>query len=158
VQTLQAGLLILAATLMALGGFMAYNTFMAGVVERTREYALLRTICMRRGDVRRLALWEAAWISAAGVITGILLGTALSAGITRINAMALGYEARTLVSRSAASPWPRSSASRSPSWRRASRRARPPAPRRSARSAAPRNPARAAAVASAGSCWSPASR
>jgi len=97
VQTLQAGLMILAATLMALGGFMAYNTFMAGVVERTREYALLRTICMRRGDVRRLALWEAGWISVAGVVAGVLLGTALSAGITRINAMALGYEARTLV-------------------------------------------------------------
>jgi putative ABC transport system permease protein len=97
VQTLQAGLLILAATLMALGGFMAYNTFMAGVVERTREYALLRTICMRRGDIRRLALWEALWVSLAGVIVGVLLGIAMAAGITRINTMALYYEAHTLV-------------------------------------------------------------
>ena len=97
VQTLEAGLLILAATMMALGGFMAYNTFMAGVVERTREYALLRTICMRRGDVRRLALWEAGWVSLAGVIAGILLGIAMAAGITRINTLAMYYEARTLV-------------------------------------------------------------
>jgi putative ABC transport system permease protein len=97
VQTLQSGLLILAATLMALGGFMAYNTFMAGVVERTREYALLRTICMRRSDIRRLALYEAGWVSLAGVIVGILLGIALSYGITVINTMALYYEARTLV-------------------------------------------------------------
>jgi putative ABC transport system permease protein len=97
VQTLQSGLLILAATLMALGGFMAYNTFMAGVVERTREYALLRTICMRRGDIRRLALYEALWVSLAGVIVGILLGIALSYAITVINTTALYYEAHTLV-------------------------------------------------------------
>jgi putative ABC transport system permease protein len=97
VQTLQSGLLILAATLMALGGFMAYNTFMAGVVERTREYALLRTICMKRGDVRRLALYEAGWVSLAGVVAGLALGVALAAGLNQVNAIALGYEPRTLV-------------------------------------------------------------
>ncbi len=97
VQTLQSGLLILAATLLALGGFMAYNTFMAGVVERTHEYALLRTICLRRRDVLRLALAEALWVSAAGVVAGLALGVALSYGITRVNAFALGYEFRTLV-------------------------------------------------------------
>jgi putative ABC transport system permease protein len=97
VQTLQAGLLILAATLMALGGFMAYNTFMAGVVERTREYALLRTICMRRGDVRRLALWEATWVSLAGVSSASLLGSLLAFGITSVNALVVGFETRTLV-------------------------------------------------------------
>jgi putative ABC transport system permease protein len=97
VQTLQSGLLILAATLMALGGFMAYNTFMAGVVERTREYALLRTICLKRGDVRKLALWEAAWVSLAGVVVGLALGVGLAAALNRVNALALAYEPRTLV-------------------------------------------------------------
>lgn len=97
VQTLQSGLLVLAVTLLALGGFMAYNTFMAGVVERTREYALLRTVAFRRGDVRRLALTEAAWVAAAGVVGGILLGIALAWFITRINAWGLGFELRTLV-------------------------------------------------------------
>lgn len=95
-QTLQAGLLILAATLLALGGFMAYNTFMAGVVERTREYALLRTICMRRGDVRRLALLEALWVSLAGILLGVLLGVALAWALTTLNAGVIGFEARTL--------------------------------------------------------------
>ncbi len=97
VQTLQAGLLILAATLMALGGFMAYNTFMAGVVERSREFALLRTVCLRRGDVLRLALAEALWVSLAGVTVGVLLGLGLSYGITRLNAVVVGFEFRTLV-------------------------------------------------------------
>lgn len=97
VQTLAAGLLILAATLMALGGFMAYNTFMAGVVERTREYALLRTVCLRRRDVRHLALWEAAWVSVAGVGLGVALGAGLAYAINRVNALVVGFEARTLV-------------------------------------------------------------
>jgi putative ABC transport system permease protein len=96
VQTLQAGLLILASTLMALGGFIAYNTFMASVVERTREYALLRTVCMRRRDVRALAMWEAAWVSAAGIVLGLLLGVLLALLITTVNAGVVGYEVRTL--------------------------------------------------------------
>lgn len=97
VNTLQAGLQVLAATLLALGGFMAYNTFAAAVLERTREYALLRTICMTRKEVQRLAMTEAFFISLVGVACGILLGLALSFGITRINALALGFEFRTLV-------------------------------------------------------------
>ncbi|MFN2323714.1 MAG: FtsX-like permease family protein, partial [Trueperaceae bacterium] len=65
--------------------------------ERTREYALLRTICMKRGDVLRLALWEAGWVSAAGVVVGLALGVVLAGGINQINAIALGYDPRTLV-------------------------------------------------------------
>jgi len=97
VETLQSGLRVLAATLMALAGFMAYNTFAAAVVERTREYALLRTICLTRGQVQRLALLEAGLISLVGLAFGILLGAALSYGITFVNASLLGYELRTLV-------------------------------------------------------------
>lgn len=97
VETIQSGLLVLAAALIALGGFMAYNTFTASVVERTREYALLRTICMTRGDVRRLALLEAGMVSIAGVLLGLLLGVVFAYGITRLNAVALGFEFRTLV-------------------------------------------------------------
>lgn len=96
IETIQSGLLVLAAALLALGGFMAYNTFTASVVERTREYALLRTICMTRGDVQKLALIEAALVSALGVVSGILLGILFSYAITRINAVALGFEFRTL--------------------------------------------------------------
>jgi putative ABC transport system permease protein len=97
VETLQAGLSVLAVTLMALGGFMAYNTFAAGALERQREYALLRTIALTRGDVQRLALLEAAMISLLGVAVGVLLGVALAYGITRVNAIGLGFEFRRLV-------------------------------------------------------------
>ncbi len=97
VDTIQAGLRVLAATLVALGGFMAYNTFAAATAERTREYALLRTICLTGRQVQRLALFEAAFVSVCGVALGILLGLGLSLGITRLNALVLGFEFRRLV-------------------------------------------------------------
>ncbi len=97
VDTLQAGLRILAATLMALGGFMAYNTFAAAIVERTREYALLRTICMTKAQVRRLALAESLILSVLGVVAGLALGVLLAYGIVRLNAVIIGFEYRRLV-------------------------------------------------------------
>ena len=97
VDTLQAGLRILAATLLALGGFMAYNTFAAAIVERTREYALLRTICMTKAQVKRLALTEAFILSIVGVLVGLGLGVLLAYGIVRVNAALLGFSFRTLI-------------------------------------------------------------
>jgi putative ABC transport system permease protein len=97
VDTLEAGLRILAVTLLALGAFMAYNTFSAAIVERTREYALLRTICLTKGQIRNLALAEALLLSLLGVLVGLLLGVLLAYLIVRINAAALGFEFRTLI-------------------------------------------------------------
>lgn len=97
VQTLQSGLSVLAATLLALGAFLAYNSLMATVVERGGEYALLRTICMTRAGVRRLAVYEALALAGLGVVAGVLLGIALSYLMTYVNATTLGYEFRTLV-------------------------------------------------------------
>jgi len=96
-QTLQSGLSVLAAVLLALGAFLAYNTFMATVVERGREYALLRTICLTRRGVLRLALYEAVALSAVGVVTGIVVGIGLSYLVTSLNAATLEFEFRTLV-------------------------------------------------------------
>jgi putative ABC transport system permease protein len=97
VDTLEAGLRILAATLLALGGFIAYNTFSAAIVERTKEYALLRTICMTKGQVKNLALLESFFLSFVGVMAGLLLGVALAYAIVRLNSVALGFQFRTLI-------------------------------------------------------------
>jgi putative ABC transport system permease protein len=97
VDTLEAGLRILAVTLLALGAFMAYNTFSAAIVERTREYALLRTICLTKAQIRNLALAEAFLLSILGVVVGLLLGILLAYLIVRLNAAALGFEFRTLI-------------------------------------------------------------
>jgi putative ABC transport system permease protein len=97
VDTLEAGLRILAATLLALGGFIAYNTFSAAIVERTKEYALLRTICMTKNQVKNLALLESFFLSFIGVLAGLLLGIVLAYAIVRLNSVALGFEFRTLI-------------------------------------------------------------
>ena len=97
IDTIQAGLQVLAATLIALAGFMAYNTFAASVVERRHSYALLRTICLTRRQLQRLALLEALLLSMLGVLLGLLLGVALAWAITRVNALLLGFEVRTLL-------------------------------------------------------------
>lgn len=97
VQTLQSGLSVLAATLLALGAFLAYNTFMASVVERRREYALLRTIALTRAAVLRLAFYEALALAALGIVAGILIGVLLSVVITYLNSVTFGYDFRALV-------------------------------------------------------------
>ncbi len=96
-DTLEAGLRVLAATLVALGAFVAYNTFAADAVARTREFALLRTLALTRGQLRRLALVEALLVGLLGILLGLGLGALLALGINYANALLLGYEVRTLV-------------------------------------------------------------
>lgn len=96
IDTLQAGLLVLAATLLALGGFLAYNTFMAGVVERTRTYATLRTVALRRREVARIALFEGVIIAGLGTVSGLILGIGMSWLLAWMNAVGLGLPMRTV--------------------------------------------------------------
>ncbi|HLR46768.1 MAG TPA: FtsX-like permease family protein, partial [Deinococcales bacterium] len=97
VDALGAGLQVLALTLLVLAAFLAYNTFAAGVVERVREYALLRTICLTGRQLGRLALLEALFLSLAGVVAGLLLGVVLARVLTRFNAAMLGVNVSELV-------------------------------------------------------------
>ena len=96
VQTVQSGLEVLAATLMALAGFLAYNTFAASVVERHREFALLRTLGFTRGQVLKISYLEAAVISVLGVMVGVGLGAGIAAAITAFNAYLLEFPFTTL--------------------------------------------------------------
>lgn len=96
INAFQAGLSILAVTLMALAGFLAFNTFNATVLERSREFALLRTICMTRTQVRKLALLEAALTSVLGVAAGLLLGVGLAWVLTYVNGLMIGVPVTTI--------------------------------------------------------------
>ncbi len=96
VETLQAGLLVLAATLLALAGFLAYNTFMAGVVERTQTYATLRTVALRRREVARIALYEGVIVALLGMVSGLVLGVAMAWLLAWVNAVGLGLPMRTV--------------------------------------------------------------
>jgi len=97
IQTVGSGLQVLAATLLALSGFLAYNTFAAATVERRREFALLRTLGFTQRQVLGLGYLEAAFVSVAGIIAGILLGIGIAAAITAFNAYLLDFPFRTLL-------------------------------------------------------------
>lgn len=96
VRAMQAGLSILAATLLALGAFLAYNTFTAAVVERRRDFALLRTICLSQRDATRVTLYEAGLTGVIGAVVGIAFGVLLAWLLTAVNAVILEYDFQTL--------------------------------------------------------------
>ena len=95
-QTLEAGLQVLAVMLVVLGSFMAYNTFAASALDRRHELRLLRTVCFAARDVRALALWEAAITAGAGVALGVILGLLLTWLLASLNALVLGFTVSTL--------------------------------------------------------------
>jgi putative ABC transport system permease protein len=52
------------------------NLLTIGVVQRRRELGLLRSIGLSNGQVRRMVLLEAAHITVAATVTGLILGIA----------------------------------------------------------------------------------
>ncbi|MHC2998636.1 ABC transporter permease [Microbacterium sp. HJ5] len=67
------GLVAVSAVIAAVG---LVNLLTIGVVQRRRELGLLRSLGVSTGQVRRMVLLEAAHITIAAVVTGLVLGTA----------------------------------------------------------------------------------
>lgn len=72
-----------ALSLLALvvGMFLIYNTLSFLVVQRYTLFGQLRTLGFTRGELLRLALFEAALLGAVGALAGLLLGVALAQGL-----------------------------------------------------------------------------
>ncbi len=68
-----------AATLMALllAFLVIFNTLNMGVLERTRQFAMLRAIALTSGQVARIVFAEGFLIASAGFIGGLAFGQAL---------------------------------------------------------------------------------
>ncbi|MEZ4630314.1 MAG: ABC transporter permease [Deinococcales bacterium] len=90
-ETLEAGLRVLSAILVALSSLMVYNSFTTATLERSREYALLRTICLTKRQILWVALVEAALLALTAGLLGITLGFILANVITKFNALLLGF-------------------------------------------------------------------
>jgi putative ABC transport system permease protein len=73
----------IASISLVVGGIGIMNIMLASVLERTREIGLRRAVGATSKDVLFQFLAEAAIISMAGGIAGILVGSGLSAGIER---------------------------------------------------------------------------
>ncbi len=80
---IRTALLVFAGVAVLVGGFLIFNTFAVTVAQRTREFALLRTLGASRAQVLRSVLAESLTIgviaSVLGILAGLLLAPALSA-------------------------------------------------------------------------------
>ena len=78
---LRTALLAFAGISLFVGAFIIFNTFSITVAQRTREFALLRTLGAHRRQVLRAVLAEGLVLGALGAIAGLLLGIALASGL-----------------------------------------------------------------------------
>ena len=76
-------LLVFAGIAVFVGAFIIFNTFSITVAQRTREFALLRTMGASRGQVLRSVMLEALIVGLIASILGILLGHRHRAGHQR---------------------------------------------------------------------------
>ena len=73
-------LLVFAGVAVLVGGFLIFNTFSITVAQRSREFALLRTLGASRRQVLGAVLLEAALIGLVASLLGIAAGVAAGAG------------------------------------------------------------------------------
>jgi putative ABC transport system permease protein len=83
-QNYQIGLNFMSGIALFVGAFLIYNAVAMTVVERTREFGMLRTIGMTRGQVIRLILLEAGVLGGLGSLMGLALGMLLARGLTQL--------------------------------------------------------------------------
>jgi len=71
-------LLVFGVISLVVGAFSIFNTFSITVAQRTRQFALLRTVGASRGQVLRAVVLEALLIGLVGSVLGVLAGIALA--------------------------------------------------------------------------------
>ena len=88
----QIGLNFLSGMALFVGAFLIFNAFQMTVIERTREFGMLRTVGMTRGQITRQVLIEASLIGVVGSLLGLGFGIFLSRGLTRLMELLLGMD------------------------------------------------------------------
>jgi putative ABC transport system permease protein len=78
---LKIGLLVFAGVAVLVGGFLIFNTFAVTVAQRSREFALLRTLGASRRQVLNSVVIETLVIGFLASVAGILGGLALAPGL-----------------------------------------------------------------------------
>jgi putative ABC transport system permease protein len=75
---LRTFLLIFAYVALVVGAFIIFNTFSITVAQRTREFALLRTLGASRRQILRSVIFEGLLLGLGGSVLGLLAGIALA--------------------------------------------------------------------------------
>jgi putative ABC transport system permease protein len=88
----QIGLNFLSAMALFVGAFLIYNAFSMTVVERTREFGMLRTMGMTRRQVVLQVLFEALVMGGAGSAMGVGLAFVMASGLSRLMAVMIAQE------------------------------------------------------------------
>jgi putative ABC transport system permease protein len=81
---IRTALLVFAGVALLVGSFLIFNTFSVTVAQRTREFALLRTLGASRGQVLRSVLAETVVIGVLASLIGIACGMALAPGLSAL--------------------------------------------------------------------------
>jgi putative ABC transport system permease protein len=89
-QNYQIGLNFMSGIALFVGAFLIYNAFAMTIVERTREFGLLRTIGMTRQQVMTQVFIEATLLGVVGSGLGIGLGFLMAVGLTKSMEVILG--------------------------------------------------------------------
>lgn len=91
----QIGLNFLSVIALFVGAFLIYNAFAMTVVERTREFGMLRTIGMTRKQIVGQVLMEALTLGILGSTLGILVGILSARGLTSVMGSLIGSDITT---------------------------------------------------------------
>jgi putative ABC transport system permease protein len=91
-QNYQIGLNFMSGIALFVGAFLIYNAFAMTVIERTREFGVLRTIGMSRSQVIGQVFIEAAMLGVIGAGLGVALGIFLARGLTRLMEVVLNQK------------------------------------------------------------------
>ena len=88
----QIGLNFMSGITLFVGALLIYNAFAMNLVERTREFGMLRTIGMTQRQIVGQVVAEAGVLGIAGSGMSLLLGIGLAAGLTRMMVVILNQE------------------------------------------------------------------
>lgn len=88
----QIGLNFMGGIALFVGAFLIYNAFSMTVVERTREFGLLRCVGLTRSQIIGQVLFEGMLLGLFGAAAGSLLGVLLSRGLVRVMSQIIGQE------------------------------------------------------------------
>jgi putative ABC transport system permease protein len=81
---LRTFLLIFAYVALVVGAFIIFNTFSITVAQRTREFALLRTLGASRRQILRSVIFEGLLLGVGGSLLGLLGGIALAPALDQL--------------------------------------------------------------------------
>jgi putative ABC transport system permease protein len=92
----QIGLNFMSGMALFVGAFLIFNAFWMTVVERTREFGMLRTVGMNRRQVLVLVLGEALLLGLLGSILGLISGILTASSLGRLMGVMLSQDIQVI--------------------------------------------------------------